>query len=333
MKTAFVTGGTGFVGSHLAEHLLASGYGEVRCLVRSDLKWLDGLPITPIHGDLHNADALRQGLEGVDHVYHVAALTRHPEWPPFYRANVLGTLNVLDAVREVAPGVRKVLITSSLAAVGASETPIATEDAPLRPVSRYGRSKAEMETALAGQNAHATNYYDHLPLVVVRPPAVYGPRETNIFTFFHTVSRGLCPIVGNGRTPDVSLVHVQDLVRGMVQAAEADSTTGRTYFIGSDRPYSWNDIKAATTAALGRKALTLPIPTALVGLLGVVVEGVGRLFGQDPPLNREKAREIQQACKMCATDRARRDFGYCQEIPLEAGLARTIAWYKKAGWL
>ncbi|WP_457652749.1 NAD-dependent epimerase/dehydratase family protein [Rhodocaloribacter sp.] len=325
-KTAFVTGGTGFVGSHLVEALRARGYAEVRCLVRSRLKWLEGRDVTPVRGDLGDAAALREGVRGVSHVFHVAGLTRAQTWDAFEEANVRGTLRLLDAVRDVNPGVTKVLVTSSLAAVGEADVPVADETTPLRPISRYGKSKAMMEEALAP-------YHADLPLVVVRPPAVYGPRETDIFTFFQTVNRGLCPVIGDARRPDLSLVHVRDLVRGMIEAAEHPGATGETYFVGSEAQYAWNEVKAATTAALGKKALTLPVPGPLVEVIGAVAEIGGKLLGAYPPLNREKAREIRRACKMCSVEKARRHFGYRQTVSLEDGIRETIAWYRAEGWL
>ena len=325
-KKAFVTGGTGFIGSHLVEALQQRGYKEVRCLVRQDLKWLDGLDVTVVRGDLSDVTALREGVRGVDYVYHVAGVTRAQAWDVFERANVTATLNVLRAVQEVNPGLQKVLVTSSLAAVGACEAGVADEQTPLNPISMYGRSKAAMERALVP-------FHDTLPLVVVRPPAVYGPREADIYTFFKTVNWRVCPVVGSGREPVLSLVHVEDLVRGMIDAAEAPHTAGETYFLGSETFYSWSDVKAATTKALGKRALTIPVPGALVGAVGALVEMTSNLFGAYPPLNREKAREILDACKMCSIEKAARDFGYRQEVPLEGGVRETIDWYRHEGWL
>ena len=330
---AFVTGGTGFIGSHLVEMLLERGYGEVRCLVRDRLKWLDGLDVAPVRGDLSSVEALWDGRAGVDYVYHVAGLTRAPDYAMLEQANVRGTLNLLGAVRHVAPDVTKVLVTSSLAAVGRCEEGIATEASPLRPISAYGRSKAAMERALAEPVQDGTVYLNTLPITIIRPPAVYGPREADIFTFFQTVSKGICPIVGSGRTPELSLVHARDLVRGMIEAAEAPETAGETYFLGSEKHYSWREIRDATLAALGRSAVTLPVPPALVGIVGTLAEWGGKLVGKYPPLNREKALEIREACKRCAVEKARRDFGYRQTVPLEAGVRETIDWYRAEGWL
>ncbi len=150
---AFLTGGTGFVGSWVAEELLARGY-HVRALVRSDPKWLDGLDVETVPGDLGDADALRQAVDRADVVVHVAGLTRARDQQTLDRANVEGTVRLLEAVREGAPDVRRVIVTSSLEAMGPNRTapdgtPIpATEADVPQPVSMYGLSKARMETAV-----------------------------------------------------------------------------------------------------------------------------------------------------------------------------------------
>jgi nucleoside-diphosphate-sugar epimerase len=323
---AFVTGGTGFVGSHLVEELLRLGYDEVRCLVRSDLKWLDGLDITTVRGDLFDGDALRDGVRGVDLVYHVAGLTRAPSQDALDRANVEGTTNVLDAVREAAPDVEKVLVTSSLAACGPSDDGPLTEADPLRPITRYGRSKEAMEAAVQER-------YRDLPFVIVRPPAVYGPREADIFTLIKTADRRrVFPIVGEGRRPQLSLVHVHDLVRGMADLAEAEATTSEAYFLSSERFYSWGEVRDAVLDALGHGALKVNVPVPLVGAVGTIVEGVGKALGTYPPLNREKAREAK-ASWLCSPAKARRDVGYRQTVELEEGMRETVAWYRDEGWL
>lgn len=323
--TAFVTGGTGFVGSHLVEHLLSSGYTDVRCLVRSDPKWLSDLPVTLIAGDLAHTQALDTGIAGADVVYHVAALTRARTWPAFQSANVDSTRHLLERIRVKAPNLQRIVLTSSLAAVGRSAHAIPDESTPLRPVSMYGRSKMEME--------QVAREFNDLPWTIVRPPAVYGPRETDIFTFFQTMSRGICPVVGNGREPALSLVHVHDLVRGMRQASEVDRTVGGTYFLGSREPYSWAVIRDAAATALGRRVVTVPVPRFLVPIVGAATEFAGRLLGTYPAMNREKAAEIMSAATMCDSRLAMDTFGYAPDVDLWEGLQQTMAWYRKAGWL
>lgn len=325
IRTAFVTGGTGFIGSHLVEELLRQGVEPVRCLVRTDPRWLGGLPVEHVRGDLFD-DAIEDAVRDVDVVFHNAGVTRARDWDTFRRGNVDATVRLMDVIARVNPGLKRVVVTSSLAVVGACPGGVATETTPLEPISRYGRSKVEMEEALAA-------YADRLPLVIVRPPAVYGPREADIFTFFKTLKRGICPVVGSASREVLSLVYVRDLVQGMVEAARSDATPGETYFLGSETFYSWNDVKDAAVRAFDRPALTVSIPPALVGAVGAVVEAGARIVGKYPPLNREKAREIRDACKKCSIRKAQRDFDYHAPTPLTDGVAETIRWYRDRGWL
>ena len=325
-KNAFVTGGTGFIGSHLVEELQRQGYDEIRCLIRSEPKWLDGLDVVEVRADLFDDDAIAEAVRGVDHVYHVGGVTRATDWETFERSNVRATMNLIQIVERENPGVQRLLVTSSLAAVGHCRSGIATEESPLKPVSRYGRSKAMMEQEIGRTSTS-------VPITIIRPPAVYGPRESDIFTFFRAVKRGICPIVGPPHEAVLSLVHVSDVVRGMVDAAESPDTRGQTYFVGSETFYSWSDVKQATTSAIGHGALTVAIPPALVTPVGVAAELIGRIAGRYPALNREKAREIKHTCKKCAVDKAKRHFGYEQQMSLADGINDTIKWYVRNGWL
>ena len=332
-QIAFVTGGTGFVGSHLVEELWRRNVDEIRCLVRSDPKWLSALDVEYVRGDLSDVEALWTALDGVTHVYHTAGLTRAPTWDPFYEVNVQGTLNLMGAIKHAAPDVERVLVTSSLAAVGKGATNTATEDDPLRPVSRYGRSKAQMEEALYDAHDMTESYGDALPITVVRPSAVYGPRDRDLLDLFQAVQRHVFPIVGSSTDPVLSLVHVRDLVEGMVAASHTPEAEGETYLLGSTRPYAWNEVKQAATDALDTWAATLPIPPFLVGAVGMMAEAWGSLTGTYPPLNRDKARELRHACTACAIDKAARDFDYTPSIPLASGVAATVDWYRDEGWL
>lgn len=328
-----MTGGTGFVGSHLAEELLRRGYSEVRCLVRSDPKWLADVDVVRVSGDLGDDADLEGALDGVTHVYHVAAVTRAREYSVFVRANVDGTLRLLRAVESACPDVSRVLVTSTLAVIGVSEVPVATEETPMNPVSGYGRSKALMEKRIADRGESGRSYLERLPLTIVRPPAVYGPREKDILTFFRTVSRGLCPIIGGDGSDLLSLVHVHDLVGGMIDAAEAPAAIGETYFLGSGRPHTWEEIRDATVEVMGRRVVTVRIPPGLVRSVGTLTEKTAGLLGKYPPLNREKATEIVDACKACSSEKAGAHFGYSPGISIREGIRSTIEWYRQTGWI
>ena len=329
---AFVTGATGFVGSHLAETLRDRGYA-VRALVRSDPKWAAGTGAETVRGDLGDAAALAEGVRGAALVAHVAGLTRARDQATLDRANVEGTENVLRAVRAEAErtgAAPRVLVTSSLEAMGPNALgpdglpEPATEADPLRPVSMYGVSKARMEDTVRRDFAD-------LGAVVVRPPAVYGPREADIFEMIKGASWGLFPVVGDPDVPRVSLVHVRDLVRGMADLAQSDVAQGETFFVGTPG-YAWAEVQRAVEAALGRRTLRLRVPGGVIGAVGALAERVGGLVGTLPPLTRDKAEAARHAW-VCDSSKAAEAVGYAPEVGLGEGMAETVGWYREAGWL
>ena len=324
---ALVTGATGFIGSHLVELLLKKNYA-VRVLIRktSDTVWLKGLPIEYVYGDLFDADALQRAVTGVDYVFHSAGITKAKTQEEYYRGNSEGTKNILEAVAAANAGVKRFVQISSQAAAGPSpdHTPITEEAAP-HPITTYGRSKLRAEEACA-------SYAGKIAVTIVRPPAVYGPRDKDVFEFFNTMNKGLQPMVGM-KEKFVSLIHVGDLVRGFVLAAESEKAKGQTYFISSDQVYGWKQVGEVTRQVLGRKALRIRIPEAGVYTIAAFAELFGRFSKKPVLINFEKARDMVQDNWTCDAGKARRDFGYTQEISLEAGIRNTVEWYRTKGWL
>jgi len=325
--TSLVTGGSGFVGSHLTELLIARGH-TVRCLVRrtSDLRWLEGLPLEYIYGDLFDLGALRKAVEGVDYVYHSAGLTKAKTKDEYYRANTLGTKNLLEAALHGAPQIRRFVLVSSQTAAGPSpgRLPI-TEDTPAHPITTYGRSKwmAEQE---------CSKLKDKLPVTIVRPPAVYGPRDKDVLEFFHTMSMGIQPMVGLSEKY-VSLIHARDLVRGIVMASEWPGAVGNTYFVTSKEYYGWKEVGEVTRRIIGTRAVRIRIPAFGVYVVAAFAEFLA-LFSKKPALiNFEKARDMVQDYWTCDGSKAKRDFGFEAEISLEEGIRETVGWYRSNGWL
>ena len=324
---SLVTGGSGFIGSHLVELLLARGH-TVRCLVRrtSDLKWLKGLPVEYIYGDLFDAEVLCRAVDAADYVYHSAGLTKAKKKEEYYRANTLGTQNLLEAVLTSTPRIKRFVLISSQTAAGPSngKTPV-TEETPPHPITTYGKSKLRAEQ-------ECLKLRERVSTTIVRPPVVYGPRDKDVFEFFHTMSRGLQPMVGM-REKYVSFIHAEDLVRGIVMAAESPNAVGSTYFVANKGFYGWREVGEITRRVLGTKALRIRIPE--FGVYGVAAFAeFFALFSKKPALiNFEKARDMVQDYWTCDGSKAERDFGFHAEISLEEGIRDAVEWYRSSGWL
>lgn len=323
---AFITGGTGFIGSHLVESLIRNkNYSELRCLVRSEEKWLAGCNYTKIQGDLHEFSSLRKGMEGVDVVFHIAGLVKAPDWNSFERVNIDGSENIVRIAQKT--GVKKVVVLSSLAAAGPSRNGPVTETDPMRPVSRYGKSKKMMEEMI-----HRAVTNTHMSVTILRPPAVYGPREDQIYSFFKMVSKRICPIIGDGKKPRISLVYIMDLIQGMMKAAEQKNAGVNTYFISGKEIHTWNEIRNVTTKVLGKRAIPIYIKPTMVKKIAGVVEKTASFFGSYPVINREKANEMILEWT-CSHEKARRELDYQPKYSLAEGIARTIHWYQVHHWL
>jgi dihydroflavonol-4-reductase len=324
---ALVTGATGFIGSHLAELLIREGIA-VRCLIRksSDTAWLKELDVELVYGDLFDEAALLKAVEGVEYIYHSAGLTKSKTREGYFHANRTGTRNLLAATARKSPSLKRFVQISSQTAAGPSptSTPIGEEATP-HPLTTYGRSKWEAEC-----ECHAM--MSVLPITIVRPPAVYGPRDKDVFEFFHTMSKGLQPMVGF-REKYVSLIHVTDLVRGFLLAAQSPKSSGGTYFITSAQAYGWKDIGEIARKVIGRRAIRLRIPEAGVYAIAAFAE-LFALFSPKPALiNFEKARDMVQDYWTCSGARAQADFGFVPRIGLHEGITETVTWYRQKGWM
>jgi len=320
MRRALVTGATGFVGSHLVEELTRKDY-EVTCLVRrsSDLKWLEPLKVSTCVGDCRDPRSLEEAVKGKDFVFHLAGLTKARRDSDLLEANARGTENVVGAVARHNPGLRRFVHVSSLAAVGpcVNGRP-ATEETEPRPVSVYGRSKLEAEAAVIGLG-------DRVPVTVVRPPAVYGPRDRDFLVFFRMVRRGVVPYWGRC---SYSLIYVDDLVRGIVEAAESPAAAGEVFFL-SEGEYTNDAIADVIAEAVGRKPIRLRVPRGAVSVLA----GIGQRLGGPGIFNRDKARELAHDRWACDPSTAGVKLGFRAKIRLNEGLKWTANWYRIHPWL
>ncbi|MFP4528457.1 MAG: NAD-dependent epimerase/dehydratase family protein [Candidatus Kapaibacterium sp.] len=326
---ALVTGATGFIGSHVADQLLGRGY-EVRCTIRktSSLRWLKDKPIELVEASLSDKASLIKAVEGVDYIVHIAGLTAARNYEEFLLGNRDCTRNLVEAATEAAPGLKRFLFMSSQTVAGPSpafDRPV-TEDQPARPLTAYAKSKLAAEEEVRKASGR-------IPITIVRPPAVYGPRDTAIYPVFQAVNRGVGTLIGM-KPKYVSLIHGADLARGTIDCLESDKTVGEMYYISSEQFYTWPQLIGWMQQAAGAKVVVkLKLPHFLVLAAAGMSEFFGRFQKKPPVFNYEKGIDFIQSFWTCSVGKARRDFGWQQKISAEEGIHDTVGWYKEQGWM
>jgi nucleoside-diphosphate-sugar epimerase len=325
-ETILLTGATGFIGSHLAEALLADGH-QLICPVRNPdlLRWLKGLPVELVKADLSQPGQLGDIPARCSVVVHVAGITKAPARQSFFQANALAVRNLLLQCLPHARGIKRVTILSSLAAIGPAPLGGAVdENTPPRPVSWYGKSK------LAGE-MYARRFSTRLPLTILRPCVVYGPRDRDMLTFFKLAARGIRFVVGTGKR--LSMIHVYDLVRATIMATCLPRAAGKTYMVANPEPYWWDELVDRVAATLGKRCLTLRLPDQVALAAGGLASLVQRFTHTPSMFNSDKARETAQKCWVCNTARIERELGFAPLVETQKGLEETARWYKQQGWI
>lgn len=326
-----ITGATGFIGGLLAESLTARGRQraeEIYCLVRrtSALTYLEKLPVTLVSGDLFADAALRPVLPEVTQVIHLAGVTKARTEAEYFRGNGEATRNLLQWCAQHAKKLQRFVYVSSLAAAGPSaDGHLLTEEETPRPVSIYGRSK------LAGEIA-CQEFCRKLPITIIRPPAVYGPREKDIYEYFKQVKMGVRLRLGR-RPRQASMIHGQDLVNGILLAAEHPAAAGETYFMTNPQPYDWHELGAALAAAMRKRTISLTVPEFMAPVLAALSELGAKISGKPALLNFDKINELRQSYWVCSGEKALRQLGFTPALSIQEGLQQTYQWYKEQGWL
>jgi nucleoside-diphosphate-sugar epimerase len=327
LTRVLVTGGTGLVGSHLVELLLQRGHA-VTCLVRDPNRprWLTGMNVDLVQGDCLKPESLVPAVQGASIVFHLAGLTKALHARDYYLVNHRGTGNILEACVRHNPAIRKFVLISSLAAAGPSPDGRPVRDTDVaRPISDYGRSKLLAEE-------EALRYKNILPVVILRPSAVYGPRDRDMYELFRWAARGLTLELTGGERY-LSPCYVKDLADAILRAAEKKTPNGSIYCVAENRSYSWSEFRQALLMTGGVKALNIKIPYAAAYLIGLASE-CGSLFTSRPALtNRQKVREASQKYWICELTRTESELGFKAQYPLQKGLKITWKWYRDNKWL
>jgi nucleoside-diphosphate-sugar epimerase len=325
--SVLVTGATGFIGSHLVDTLLERGC-KVHCVVRetSNLQWLDTSRVILHTGDLHQPETYQDSLNEVDYVFHCAGITRANNRHDYLHNNARVCIPFYRSCVEHGKQIKGVVHVSSLAAVGPTPSgQKVDEDAPCHPLTYYGKSK------LMGEEI-ALGYASELPMVILRPPVVYGGREVNFFSYLKAIKWRMAIKIGTApRT--LSLIHAQDLADAMIRAVEAPDPNRNVFFITDGNTYSWDDVANAAMKALEVRAQTVIIPVSLMGFAAMISEFLARMGNQTPLLDRQRMIDLRQSSWTASPERFYEHYSFQPRFDLSQGLKQTCAWYKQQGWL
>lgn len=339
VRTVFLTGASGFVGAHVADELLRRGC-EVRCLIRpgSPAPHLDRPGVVRVSGALEDPACYRDAIRGCDTVLHLAGAVAARTTGAMLRTNGRGTARLADACAAVETPPRLVAV-SSLAAAGPPrrDRGIRDEADPPAPVSIYGRSKRAGEIALERRAGR-------LPVTIVRPGIVFGPRDRQGAAVFRAIQRTGLHIVVGFRTPRLSLIHVEDLVDLLLRAAADGETLPAPnaaagpgqgiYFACDDRehPTYWQ-FGQRVAGALGRRVFVWPLWRSVGCLVGGGADLVSRVTGTVQLLSLDKVREALAWNWACSAAKARTQLGFAPALPLDDRLRQTADWFRAHGWL
>ena len=324
---AFITGGTGFIGSHLIELLLNRDYA-VRTIA-TDPMFLEKLKspnLEVILDDLNHFNDWPTVLDDVDIVFHLAGITRARQPEDYYLGNFQATRKFVAMCKEHGKNVKRFVYVSSLAATGpCCSGQAVNESTAYHPVSHYGKSKmmAELEVLSVRKD---------FPVTIVRPSAVYGPRDRDMYKYFQLILKGIHPIIGF-RKKYLNLIHVEDLINGILLAGEKSSAEDQIFFLGSTESYTNEQIGLAIAQAVSRYPVRVRVPHALIYMVGALAQVAGLLSGRQIFFNIQKAREAVQTAWNCSIDKAQQILGFYPRVSLADGMQATYQWYRQNRWL
>ncbi|MFC2165213.1 NAD-dependent epimerase/dehydratase family protein [Acidobacteriota bacterium] len=321
----FVTGGTGFIGSHLVDHFLNYKDTEIYALVRdiNNLKWLSGLNLIPLKGDLLNLPALPSDI---DYVFHIAGSIKAYKMDDYYTVNLQGTASIFQSLisQRILP--KKVVYLSSLAASGPSKegSPVHEDDEP-RPVSPYGKSKLDGEI-------EALKFKERIPIVIPRVGAVYGPRDRSFVPYFKTIKKGILASIGSSKQL-ISLIYIKDLVQALELCIQKDTESGDIFHIADPQTYSSDEMGIVAAKIMDVKLKKIKFPVPLAYTAAVLFEIIGKITKNPGVFNRQRFQELKQAAWIADSTKAKELLNFTPQYSLQKGIEETINWYLEHDWL
>ncbi|RYY35049.1 MAG: NAD(P)-dependent oxidoreductase [Sphingobacteriaceae bacterium] len=322
-----ITGASGFVGFSLIEEALKNNLEVFAAVRKSSLvEHLQELEINYVYLDYTDTDSLQKLIEEhrINYIIHAAGVTKARSQQEYNVINARYTFNLAQAAANANTNFKKFVLISSLAAVGPLESlnGVITQTTTPHPVTAYGRSKLDAEERL--QSVKGLNF------TVIRPTAVYGPRDKDIFIFFKQVKKGIEPYIGS-RAQKLTFIYVKDLAKVSVKALYAGD--GKTYNVSDGNFYDKYALGNITKSVLNLTAIKLTLPLSLVKVIAGIAQTVSAMRNKASALNIEKLKELNAANWHCDIEQAKHDLGFYPEYDLDKGLHETLNWYKANKWL
>ena len=319
-----ITGASGFIGSRLRDVLLASGSDVVAIRRPGSPPSKVGRSVQADYADVAELERV-VATEKPDYVLHVAGVTKGTSYEDFRLGNVMPTRNLLGALHRQHPDAKRFVLVSSLTSYGPSATSAPHREAdPRRPIEYYGRSKLEAEEVVEEESGG-------IPWTILRPSGVYGPGDVDYFNLFKSAMRGWNVFFGN-RDRCMSIIYVDDCVRGTLMAAQHENSVGKGYFLTNDEHVTWEQFQSEVLQVVDRRVRTLDLPEQLVSIAALGGELASRIDRKPRLLNLQKAKMGAQQAWTCVGAAARTDFGFSADVDLVEGIRRTHDWYLANDW-
>ena len=322
-----ITGASGFLGYHLIQTAIAANF-EVFAAVRknSNIEHLNEFPLKYLYLNYEDPEQMSRLIaeNKIDFIIHSAGVTKAIRQEVYDQVNAGYTINLAKAAENSGGICKKIVFISSLAAVGPlndGQQKI-TEQTHPRPVTAYGRSKLLAENQLASIS---------IPTTILRPTAIYGPRDKDIFIMLKTISNGMDPYIGK-IVQELSFVHAEDVALAAVQSLTIKNALG-IYHITDGNSYNRYEFSDISKSILNRKAFRFHIPMPLVKSLAFFLEKVNGWLNKPSVISREKLHELAAINWICDITKANKDLNFIPKYNLQTGLEDTISWYKKNKWL
>ncbi|MBD1423417.1 NAD-dependent epimerase/dehydratase family protein [Sphingobacterium chuzhouense] len=328
-RKILITGASGFVGFHLVSAAFEAGY-EVHAAIRRSSQVADIEPFIEkfVYPDFNQASSLTAlfSSENYDYVIHAAAMTKAKSEMEMIEVNVGMTQRLLEAAFQASQPPVRFIFVSSLAAVGPVgylDEPI-TERTPYKPVTMYGRSKREAEKMIRVKFAER-------PITIIRPTAVYGPREKDLFILFNTMNKGLDAYVGKA-PQKLSFVYVKDLVDVLLRACISPQKGLAVFNISDGRVYSRYEMAEIFKKTFRKKLIRVHVPYTIVKTVAQISQWLYRNSSKTPVIYPERLGELTAENWGCDIRYAEQVLGYHPQYDLNSGLADSLLWYKKNNW-